>query len=345
MKLALCSDQENIQIIEKPLPNIGKGEILLKVEICGLCGSDIKKLQRSKPLQPPQTLGHEVVGKIHQLGEGNFPFQLGDRVVVSHHVPCFQCHYCIHENYSMCPKFKKSNLDPGGFSEFLRIPKTHVEYTTFILPAEFPSEKALFTEPLACCLRCLNRLPLKENDQVLLVGFGSIGYLLSSLLKRIPTQVIVLDLDESRLKLAKELGAITLNPKKDSIENLIEIQTKGRGVDVVLFSAGNYSMVNQALSWIRDGGFLCLFAELNPNDDHPFNFNECYHREISLTSSYSPSPKDLKEAHFLITNEKLNLSKLPVHQFSLDELPKAIQKTLNREIFKAAISPQKESPL
>src|SRR5262249_10582229 len=141
-------------------PQIKDDEVLLKVALCGLCGSDIKKILEARSDSPELVLGHEIAGEVVEVGPKVRKFSVGERVAVAHHVPCFECHYCRHENYSMCPVFKKSNLDPGGFAEFLRIPATHVEHAAFQIPENIKNEEALFMEPLACCLRCVKRLAL-----------------------------------------------------------------------------------------------------------------------------------------------------------------------------------------
>lgn len=341
MKAALCTTLDHIEVSEIARPQIGPGELLISVTACGLCGTDIKKLQGTG-LQPPKVLGHEISGKVIALGEGVSGYAPGDRVVVAHHVPCFECHYCRHGNFSMCRVFKQSNLDPGGYAEFLRIPKTHVEHTTFKIPASLSDHHALLTEPLACCVRAFRRAPVLPGDAVIMIGFGSIGYLLLELLKLAQAKVLVVDLDEARLARAKRLGAETFNPSAlplDRSHAWFKTATAERGADMVLFTAGPESNLAASLPWLRDGGTLCLFSELTGERSAALDPIELYKREITLVSSYSPGPQDLHEAFDLLAAEKINLSEYEFTRFGLNEIPKAIVATLNRQIFKAVIEP------
>ena len=163
MKTAVYYPPSDIRVEDRPIPKIGHGEALLKVRACGICGTDVLKVSRALPKQPV-VLGHELVGDIVEIGEGLERLRLGDRVVVAHHVPCGECHFCRHGNHSMCRHFKQSNLDPGGFAEYLRIPADHAQHTAFLVPENIKDEAALFTEPLACCVRNVRRAPLLPGD-------------------------------------------------------------------------------------------------------------------------------------------------------------------------------------
>ena len=342
MKAALCSTIDRISVSDVARPSIGAGELLLRVESCGLCGSDIKKLEGAG-LASAKVLGHEVVGFVEAVGAGVERFRLGDRVVAAHHVPCFDCTYCRHGNYSMCATFKASNLDPGGFAEYVRVPAPHVKHATFALPESLSTDKALFTEPLACCVRCIRRLPILAGDSVLLVGFGSIGLLLEALLRRKKARVLAMDLDEKRLALAHQMGARAIHPERDLVKRIVQDETQGRGVDLVLFTAGPQALLQQSLTWCRNGGTICLFAELT-GADGILSAKELYHREITVTSSYSPGPEDLAEAFRLIASGEVTLEGQEVTHYALEHLSQAIRATLDRKIIKAAILPRKEAP-
>src|SRR5205085_8314562 len=167
-------------------------ELLVKVHGCGLCGSDITKIVQQAP--PPVKLGHELTGTIVERGQDVSNFAVGQRVIVAHHVPCYVCHYCRHGNYSMCAAFKASNIRPGGFSEYVLASATHVAHTALALPDDMPDERAVFVEPLACCVRALKRVALLPGDTALVVGAGAIGLLFLALLRRYPIQLAALDL-------------------------------------------------------------------------------------------------------------------------------------------------------
>jgi len=338
MRSAVYHPHNGIQVEERPLPQIGPGEILLKVRACGICGTDVLKVNRSLP-KGPVVLGHELVGEVVEIGSGVKKFAQGDRIVVAHHVPCGQCHYCLHSNHSMCRHFKKTNLDPGGFSEFLRIPAEHVEQTAFKVPETLSDDEGLFTEPLSCCVRNLRRAHLLPNDLVVIVGMGSIGLMTLQLLKLIGTQVLALDLKEERLELAKSLGAdFTLRGDDPQITSFVESHTEGRKADLVVFTAGGGGVFTKSFDWIRDGGALNLFASLS---DHPVptSLDALYHHEITVFSSYSPSPEDLGTAHQLLCEGKVNVNPLITHHIGLEELNQGIEWINRQEALKVIVNP------
>ena len=176
MKAAVYYAPDDIRCEELPRPRIGKGELLVRVRSCGLCGTDIGKIV-GRTVTPPLVLGHEVAGEVVEVGEGIKNFCLGDRVFVAHHVPCFTCHYCRHGNHSLCKQFRSTNIDPGGFAEYIRVPVPNVEKTTFLLPDNLSYEEAVLIEPTACCLRAIKRCPFQPGDTVVGMGGGPMGLL------------------------------------------------------------------------------------------------------------------------------------------------------------------------
>ncbi|MFO1462343.1 MAG: alcohol dehydrogenase catalytic domain-containing protein [bacterium] len=338
MRAAVYHPPSTIQVEELPIPKIGAGEILLKVRACGVCGTDVLKVTRALP-KKPVVLGHELVGEVVELGSGVTKFQLGDRVVVAHHVPCGQCHYCRHGNHSMCRHFKETNLDPGGFCEFLRIPAEHVLNTAFPVPAQLSDDEGLFTEPLSCCVRNVRRAHLLAGDFCVVVGMGSIGLMMVQLLKLIPTQVLALDLFDERLALAKQLGAdFVLRGDSPEIAACIAEHTEGRRADLVCFTAGGGKVFQNAFAWVRDGGALNLFASLS---DRPVevSLDALYHHEIDVFSSYSPSPQDLVEAHRLLCAGKVKVAPLVTHHVPLERLQESIGWISAQQAMKVIVNP------
>jgi L-iditol 2-dehydrogenase len=244
----------------------------------------------------------------------------------------------------MCRHFKETNLDPGGFAEYLRIPAEHVEQTVFLVPPEISDEEALFTEPLACCARDIRRANLLPNDFVVVVGMGSIGLMILQLLKLIPVNVLALDLFQKRLALAKTLGAdFTLPGNSEQLLDLIKSKTDNHGADMVVFTAGVGKVFQESLKWIRDGGTLNLFASLS---DKPVevNLDTLYHREITLFSSYSPSPEDLTTAHQLLMERKIQVTPLITHRIGLEGLSDAIGLMTEQKAMKVIVNPHFSSP-
>ncbi|MBI3540625.1 MAG: alcohol dehydrogenase catalytic domain-containing protein [Deltaproteobacteria bacterium] len=328
MRVAAFQSDGLLKIEERDLPKIGPGELLLKVQACGLCGTDILKVQK-RSIPVGTVLGHEVAGVIAQVGAGVKNFKEGDRVMVAHHVPCGECHFCRHKNFSMCAQFKETNLDPGGFAEFLRIPEKHVTATTLKIPEGLSFEEASFTEPIACCLRAVHRSALLPGDSVLIIGLGSIGLILTQLFRHFSMQVFVTDLMEDRKNLAKEWGATLFEPG-------IEKRLAAGGFDMVLLTAGNGGLLNRTLKWVRPGGKIHLFSHLS-EDQSPFDVNSIYHRELEVVATYSSSPQDLKEAMNFLETKKIDVKKLISASFPLEKLQEAIEKMSLKKIMKGII--------
>ncbi len=332
MRVAAYQSDGMIHIENRAVPQIGPGEILLRVKVCGLCGTDLLKLQK-KSSKPGTVLGHEVAGVVAQIGSGVQNFREGDRVVVAHHVPCYSCHYCRHENFSMCRHFRQTNLDPGGFAEFLRIPAEHVQKTTLKIPDHLSFEEASFTEPLACCARAVRRSRLLEGDSVLIIGLGSIGLTLVQLFSLEKMRIFVADLIPERVQLAKTFGAESFDSSKSPFED--------RGFDMILMTGGTYQFLSKTLPWIREGGKIHLFSSLiDDGKEVPLSsldLNQIYHRELELIATYSSSPEDLQEAFQILSEKKINVQPLIEARFELEDISKAIDQMRSKKILKALI--------
>jgi L-iditol 2-dehydrogenase len=338
MKAAVYHPHNGIKVEDKPVPKIGEGEILLKVRACGICGTDVLKVQRALP-KAPVVLGHELVGEAVEVGKGVKKFSRGDRIVVAHHVPCGQCHYCRHDNPSMCRHFKETNLDPGGFAEFLRIPAEHVQHTAFPVPEHVEEEVALFTEPLSCCVRNIRRAPIQTGDFSVVVGLGSIGLMMLQLLKLKGLSVLGLDLKKERLNLAEELGCdFTLFGNDPDLYNKIQEWTDRRGADLVVLTAGGGRVFKESMEWVRDGGALNLFASL-ADEPVPTSLDRLYHHEITIFSSYSPALQDLTEAHRLLISGQVKVKPLVTHRLPLEKLAQGIELVQRQEALKVIIEP------
>jgi L-iditol 2-dehydrogenase len=315
----------------RPRPGCGPGELLLRVRGCGLCGSDLAKLRA--PARLPAVLGHEVVGDVVEAGEGVTGFRPGARVVVAHHVPCLACHYCRRGSVSMCRAFKASNLDPGGFAEYVRVPPENVAHATFRVPDGVPDAVAVFTEPLACCLRAIRRSGVGPGDTVLVVGLGAIGGLLLQLASRAGARVVGSDPVAARRELARALGAAAVTAP-ESVRDAVAAASEGRGADCVLLTVGAPALVREAFGWARDGGAVHLFVG---EGEGPLAIGELYHRELTLTATYSSSPADLAEAFELVTGGGVRVAELCSHRLPLERLDEAARLMREREALKVYI--------
>ena len=326
MLCTVFDKKKKLKLSEIPIPEINDDEVLLKVDVCGVCGSDLVKIK--KGLVPEGTvLGHEVVGTIIEVGSQVRKWTSSQKVVVAHHVPCLNCYFCKSSNFSMCSQFKSTNIAPGGFSEYIKLSRAHLEQTTFLIPKGTVSDHEIaLTEPLACCLRAVQRAEVTTSNSVLICGLGSIGIMLGILCIAKGAQTYGTDLLTSRINLAKSMNAIhngnLANPPE--LKSWILNKTEGRGVDIVFLASGSDKSVDAAISLVRSGGKLIVFSSISK--EKGFYNNEIYHREITITGSYSPSPITLRDAYQLIITGKIKLKNLITDIVSLKELPDKIEK-------------------
>lgn len=330
MKAAAFYDIDDIRCEEMDVPSIGAGEILVKVMVCGLCGTDVSKM-KGKTVPTPAILGHEAAGEVVEAGEGVKKFSKGDRVVVTHHLPCFVCRYCRHGNYSQCDAFKQMNIVPGGFAEYIRVLSPAVEKSVFKIPSSVTYEEASFTETAACCLRGIERCGILAGDTVMIVGAGAVGLLHLQLAKICGAgRVIVSDPLNFRLDTALRLGAdAVVNPLKETSEEVARDTAGVGGADVVIIAVGNVDAVKQGLSFVSKGGKVLFFAGCPENSVLEFDPNLVYHSEISLLGSYSSSPIEQRAALRLIKERRINLKELVTHRFRLDQLQDALNTAID----------------
>lgn len=267
MQKSVYYDKNHFEM--QPIGNldINSDEVLIKMKVCGLCGTDIHKAV-DKTVEPPITLGHEIAGEVIAAGDDVMDFNVGDRVFVAHHVPCFTCTYCKRGYYSLCPQFKMTNVDPGGFSEYIRVPALHVKHTMGKLPDELSDEAGAMVEPLACCLHGFEQISINPSDQVLILGAGQIGCLQIQLANHfLAGQVIVSDVNPYRLEKAKEVGAThVIRADEEAVQEQVNRLTDGHGADIVIISAGISFLLEQAMHCVARGGTVLVFAPFTKND-------------------------------------------------------------------------------
>jgi L-iditol 2-dehydrogenase len=335
VKAAVFRGAGRVGVEEWPTPGIAAGELLLRLKGCGLCGSDIAKIV-DPATRGPAVFGHEVVGEVTAVGAGVADFAVGDRVVAAHHVPCGGCHYCRRGSESMCAAFKASNLDPGGFAEFVRVPVPNVRHATFRVPAHVSDEAASFVEPLACCLRAVRRARVERGDTTVVVGLGSIGCLFVQLLRRAGAEVVGCDALAERVALAVRLGAVA-GGGADVAGTASRKLSGGRGADQVIVTGGGSAILPWAADTLRDGGAVHYFA--GGGDSLPLSLERLYHRELTITATYSSSPADLAEAFRLIVEREIDVAPLITHRVPLDGLARGVDLMRRREALKVYVTP------
>ncbi len=334
MKSAILKNGK-VEIIDKEKPTLlNKEGAIIKVIACGLCGSDIVKINHSTPENEDKiSLGHEIVGEIVEInveivGNGaKTPFKKGDIIAMGHHYPCFKCKYCTHGNYSMCETFKNSNIHPNGFSEYIYADVNHLKNTVFKKPENLTNEEFSFLEPLSCCIRAIRRSGLDINNKelnktynALVLGLGSIGILMSEAIKTFGAKTFGLDINSERQKYVEKYGIF--------FDKTIKY-------DLIFMTSGATKAIDTAFNLIDKGGKIIVFSSVQDDFKGYFN-NEIYYKELDVIGSYSPSPFDLKMSYEFLKNGYVDVKNLST-AYSLENLENAINDTKIGKILKGYI--------
>jgi L-iditol 2-dehydrogenase len=314
-----------VTVRDVPIPKLADGDILVRMEASGICGTDLEKIQGQ--LGPGGILGHEVSGTIENVARDVVDRKPGERVVAHHHVPCYQCPDCSNGNYTLCNEFKKTNIDPCGFAEYFRVPQYNVARGAVIpLPPELSFEEGAMIEPTACCVRAIRRAHVQKEENVLVVGLGPTGLTQVQLLRNTTTgKIIGSDMIEARLKLGKKLGADeTVNALTDDVPSHVR-RIATEGVDLAIVSTGNEKALSQAFSSVRKGGRILLFGAPSQGATYQLNVSQLFSRQITLLSSYSCVEAEMEEAIRLVSEKKLDLKSLISDRFKLRDAEKAVE--------------------
>ncbi len=318
MKVAMYYNNNDVRVEEMPVPEIGDDELLVKVMACGICGSDVMEWYRIK--KAPRVLGHEMAGVVVKKGENVKKFKEGDRVFVSHHVPCGECKYCRRGQETLCDTLRSTNFYPGGFSQYLRVPSINVEKGTFLLPQNMSYEQAVFIEPLGCVIRGL-KISGYERESILVIGSGITGLLHIKMAKAMGAEnIIATDINLFRLEKAREYGATaTIMANDPDLEKKIREANNGMLPDFISICTGAPSAFKQAFELIGRGGTILLFAPAEPGVEIPFPIFDIWHGGVTIKSTYAASPSDLKKAIELIASGKIKVEDMITHRLSIDK--------------------------
>ncbi|MCK4863600.1 MAG: zinc-dependent dehydrogenase [Dehalococcoidales bacterium] len=319
MRVAVWYNNRDVRIEERPRPKIGEGELLVRVIASGICGSDVMEWYRLD--RAPLVLGHEIAGEVVEVGRGVEPYKVGDRVTVAHHVPCNTCYYCLSGNPTVCDTLRRTNFDPGGFSEYVRLPAINVDRGVFLIPDDVSYEEATFTEPLACILRGQHRAGLQPGQSVLVIGSGISGLLHVQLARALGAGLIVaVDINACRLEAAEKFGADAAISAGEFTPDRLRELNDGRLADLVIVCTGAVTAINQALASVERGGTVLFFAPTAPGVTVPLSINDLFWRnDITLTTSYAGSPADYAEALELINARRLPVGEMITHRLGLAE--------------------------
>jgi L-iditol 2-dehydrogenase len=316
MKAAVYYANDDVRIEEMPVPEIGDDELLVRVVASGICGSDVMEWYRIK--KAPRVLGHEIAGDVVKAGKKITSFREGDRVFVTHHVPCGTCPLCEAGEHTLCETLRSTNFYPGGFAEYLRVPAINVEKGTFNLPDELSYEDATFIEPLACVVRGLRRAGFAEGRRVLVVGSGISGLLHIKLVRaRGAATVMATDVNEYRLRMARKFGADAVALASEDVATRVRELNGGDGADLVVTCTGAPAAVAQALASVGRGGTILFFAPTEPGVTIPFPLFDLWNNGVTMVSTYAGAPNDIEEAIDLLKTGTVCVADMITHKLPL----------------------------
>ncbi|MBI4062934.1 MAG: alcohol dehydrogenase catalytic domain-containing protein [Elusimicrobia bacterium] len=342
MKVAVYHNNKDVRIEERPMPKIGPGELLIKVMASGICGSDVMEWYRLK--KAPCVLGHETSGEVVEAGRGVARFKKGDRVVFTHHVPCNDCRYCKRGFQTLCDTLRATNFDPGGFSQFVRLPAINVERGTLALPDSVSFEEATFVEPLGCVVRGFRLARFEPGLSVLVLGSGMAGILTIALAKSLGAgRIVATDISPFRLELAKKFGADAVLPASDVTQKLVGVNN-GSPAEFVVVCAGAPAVFSQALKCADRGAAILYFAPAEPGQEIPLPIFDFWHNGTTLTSSYGASIEDLTQALDLIREKRVPVAQMISHRLDLEEAPLGFKLVAEaKESLKVILEPHRAS--
>jgi len=316
---------DDVRIVELPVPEIGPGELLVQLRACGICASDVMEwyMRPRAPLYP----GHEPVGVVVAVGEGVEQFNAGQHVFLHHHVPCMVCHYCQRGSFSQCATFRATRIYPGGLAEYIRVPAQNVLLDVLPLPDDLSFEAATLVEPLACCVRGINRAAIQPGDSVVVLGAGSNGLMLAQLAQqRGAVRVIIVDPIAYRRQRALDSDIDhVLDPQVgDLLEQVLSVND-GRKPDIVVVTPSSIGAMMQGLELAGPGGTVLLFAPPPPTEVLPTTPNRLFFQEITLRTSYSAGPYETRQALELLRNGRIKPEMVITHRFALQDTAQAFR--------------------
>jgi len=340
LRVAVYYNNNDVRLEEMPIPSIGQDELLVRVDASGICGSDVMEWYRI--MRAPLVLGHEIAGTVAEVGKEVTKYKVGDRVFVSHHVPCNTCNYCLSGHHTVCDTLRSTNFDPGGFAEYLRVPAINVDRGVFLLPDEMSLDEGVFIEPLACVYRGQRMAGIKPGQSVLVIGSGITGLLHIKLEAALGAgSIFATDINPYRLDMASKYGTQVINVQDNVPERLMELND-GRLADVVIICTGAVPAITQALASVERGGTILFFASPEPGVTIPLPVFDLWKNELSIVNSYGASPLDITHAIDLINVGRVEVTDMITHRFGLADTGKGFKLVAGAgESMKVIVEPQK----
>jgi len=341
LKAAVYYHNHDIRLHDLARPEIGPGELLVKVMASGICGSDVMEWYRVK--KAPRVLGHEIAGEVVETGKGVGKFHTGDRVFVTHHVPCNQCEYCRSGYHTACDTLHSTSFDPGGFAQYLRVPEINVRFGTIKLPDDVTYDQGTFIEPLGCVIRGQRVAGIDKGDTVLVIGSGISGLLHIRLARaRGAAHIIATDIDPYRLEFARKSGADTVIDATEDVPQKVNDATGGGMADKVIVCTTALPAFQQAFASVARTGTLLLFAPTDPEAKIPLPLFHLYFKLVTIVFSYAAVGDDLTEAVELIKTGQVAVDDMITHRFGLADTQKGFDLVARAEkSMKVIIEPQR----
>jgi len=342
----VCEGGERTALRARAIPEPGPGEMLLRLNVVGFCGTDLFKLKTGSA-KPGTVLGHELVGTVIALGKGVARFSVGDRIVVPHHVACGSCAYCRRGSETMCEVFKENLMEPGGFSDLILIRARATELAARKAPDTISDEKAVFVEPAACVLRGIDRSGIENEGAAVVLGAGSMGLLHLLVLRAAfpAVAVVIADLEDERLKLAEKLGATrAVHPGNETSAAVADL-TGGLGADAVFDTVGGVKTLHAGIELTRAGGSVVLFAHAPEGAAAGFDLNKLFKSERRVIATYSGALAEQKRVFDFIVSGALDPSPLVTHKMALDDFDKGVALVVGRKALKVLFTPSRGADL
>jgi L-iditol 2-dehydrogenase len=331
MRAAVYRGVDDVRVETIAVPEIGAREVLIKIHTCGICGTDLKKIHTGSH-DVPRVFGHEMAGTIARVGSGVEGFNVGDRVMAYHHIPCGECYYCRKQTFAQCEVYKKVGCTAGfapsggGFAEYIRVMDWIVKRGLVRVPDDVPFEQAAFLEPVNTCYKAIQLLKPESDETVLVIGQGPIGILLAALARRTGATVLTSDLYPERHAVAAKFGLDHPLDARGDVAAAAKAATAGRGADVAILAVGGNALIKVAMEAIRPGGRVLLFAQTQ-HGEAPFDPAAVCMDEKTLIGSYSASvalQDDVSRIVFQGYRNGFDLTSLISHRFSLEDSVAAI---------------------
>ncbi len=330
MKTAIL-ESKTVKIVNIDLPKVNKNDVLVRMKACGICGSDLEKIYGKYGMKSSK-IGHEPAGEITEVGKDVRNYTVGERVFIHHHVPCYSCHYCYNEDFTMCDKYQTSNIEPSGLSEYILVPEWNVLRGGLVkLPDNINFNQAALIEPIACCLRSINKINLKRADKIAIFGAGPTGLIHMILAKLFgASKIVIIDINEFRLNFAKNIepSITTINLKDandNEFNNRVFSSSGGMGVDVSIISTSSLDAFVKSISITRRGGTVSLFGVPSKDSGLKIDLNQIYSKELKIIPSYATSEKEIHQTITLLENNVIDIEPLITHKFSLSDSYDALE--------------------